>query len=228
MVPERRERQSQGQVLEAIAFDAAVPAAVDDRRIDLTPVVAERQQSRGAGIGRNNEAVALQRDLREVARPEAFLVVDDDGVQNADAAHEIRARAEVVAQPGVLHIAVLDANDPAAVVGAGCGVRLLKHVGRHADLSIVTGRHAESEIRAIEPELVGTLAAERCMRGGVGAHAPAAEDDAGEVERRCDDGWSLPALSGERRREKGKYSSCYCEQRGSPRQHGTQIHRRWM
>src|SRR6185369_9793515 len=120
---------------------------------------------------------------------EPLLVVDDDRVQHADASDERRARPKLVSKPGVLRVAVLDAYRPPLVVRVGGVVSVLKYVGRDTDCPVVTRRHAKGEIGSIQSELVGMLAAQRGRCCRIGAIAVAAENHAGEIERRRHGGW---------------------------------------
>jgi hypothetical protein len=111
-------------------------------------------------------------------------MIDDDGVQNADAADQIRSLADGVLERRVLEIPVLDADQPSLIEAVRCVIRILKYVGGDPDLPVVTRGHAEIQVGAFDGEIVGTLAAKTRLGRGVGSKAVVAKDDSGEIQRR--------------------------------------------
>ena len=80
------------EVLVLVVLGVVVARAVHDVDVDLAELVRQRDPRRNAEIRRGEEAVLLERRLREVARPEVFLVIDDDGVQHAESCECRRRR----------------------------------------------------------------------------------------------------------------------------------------
>src|SRR5205085_12127505 len=113
-------------------------------RIDLTESFRQRDAGRDAEVGRGEETESLDAHAAEVPRPKLLLMIDDDGVQHADAGRSIEALlAHEVLQVVVLQVGVLEAKHPAPVEVLPSGVRrLLKNVGGSADARTFARGHS--------------------------------------------------------------------------------------
>src|SRR5436190_18048246 len=173
IIPERRERDAQSEVLEPIGLAGGIVRAVRDHRIHLTVTLRKRHETAHANVRGRVEPVQFLRGTAEPSRPEVLDVIDDDRLNHPDAADGAQpAHAEEILREIVLEVAVLEPHGPAAVVR---GRRLLEDVRRDANAAAFPGGHAEGEVRATDIEAARRQATASRFRRGIGAPLEVAE-----------------------------------------------------
>src|SRR5205814_6074302 len=144
-------RETRRVVLEAIGLARSIARAIHDRRVELTELVGQSPKSCNAGVGRGKESGALDWRLGNPAWPERLDVIDHDVVKKPAA--DVRI-PESALDEIVLEVCVLGADHPSPIKSVVRGGGLLKHVSGDANTGAVAGRHPESQVGALDVELV--------------------------------------------------------------------------